>query len=304
MDTTRGAQRRTRCATTAVVAVALALTGCQTLRDGEAGSQPDDGVPSDVGESVPLLQVERSGGSVTPGDDFAAVPELTVYHDGRAIMHGPRVLIYPGPVLPNLLVATLDDADLAALVDAARDAGLLGETPSYGTPPAADYPTTFVTLTVDGREYRHVAEALGVMEGEHGGADEGIAADEPMPGVSDDERAARIALADFIATTSELVGAVGGHEGYVIEALGIMATPFEDDGGAVDGLEQGVAPWPVDVALAEAAECALVDGEAATALVSALAGANIETRFEQDGAVYTVAMRSLLPHELGCADLV
>ena len=58
----------------------------------------------------------------------------------------------------------LADDDVAALVDAARESGLLDPPPDYGHPPVADVPTTYVTLQVDGRRYRHAAEALGLAQ--------------------------------------------------------------------------------------------------------------------------------------------
>ena len=53
-----------------------------------------------------------------------------MYDDGRAIVRGPQIAIYPAPVLPNLQVEQLSAADLDALVDAARDAGLLATPPT------------------------------------------------------------------------------------------------------------------------------------------------------------------------------
>ncbi len=73
--------------------------------------------------------------------------------------------------------------------------------------------------------------------------------------------------------------------------------------GAVGGLAAQVLPWPLDLALADAAECTVVDGDAAQTLLKALAGANTATLFEQDGVTYSVFFRPLLPHESGCEGL-
>ena len=62
-------------------------------------------------------------------------------------------------------------------------------------------------------------------------------------------------------------------------------------------------PWPLDVPLADATECTVVDGEAAQTLQGTLAGANGATQFEQDGVTYNVWFRPLLPHESTCDGL-
>jgi hypothetical protein len=289
---------------TAAAALALALTGCQSY--GSPVDKPDDAVPgggTDAADGAPLLQIEISGGFVMWGYDFSRVPELTVYADGRAIVQGPQILIYPGPALPNLQVEQLSEADIDALITAARDGGLLAEPPVYGQPPVADVPTTFVRLTVDGQTYEHAANALGFLGGEGTMGDGGLA---DGSGLTEDELADRIALATFVQTANELVGATGNGEAYEITGFGVMAQPApEGSGTTVDGLEVQVLPWPVEgVALADAAECVAVDGDGAATLLATLADANTLTTFEQDGVAYNVWFRPLLPHETGCAGLV
>ncbi len=166
VGSTPGAAGRGAARGISAVALALTLAGCQSLGDGVA-DPPDDPTPGESpDDAVVLLQIEVSGGFVMMGYDFSRVPELTVYADGRAIVQGPQIAIYPGPVLPNLQVEPLSEADVAALIAAARDAGLLAEAPNYGQPWITDVPTTFVRLTVDGRTYEHAAYALGFFEGE------------------------------------------------------------------------------------------------------------------------------------------
>ena len=304
-------RRRGRRATTgprlglAAVAMALALAGCQSLGNAP-GDTPDAVVPGGAPDAgAPLLQIEVSGGFVMMGYDFSRVPELTVYADGRAIVQGPQIAIYPAPALPNLQVEQLSEADVEALVAAARDAGLLAEPPVYGQPPIADAPSTFVRLTVDGRTYEHAANALGLVDGE-GTTGEGAvgAGGSGGSGMTEDERAARVALAGFVATANELVGATGNGESYEITGFGVFAQPVPDGAGTTaDGLEIQVLPWPIDLALADAARCTVVDGEAAQTLLATLAGASSVTQFEQDGVTYNVWFRPLLPHESGCEGL-
>jgi hypothetical protein len=293
----------------AAVVLALALAGCQSY--GSSVDEPDDVAPgggtpgggTDVAAGAPLLQIEISGGFVMWGYDFSRVPEVTVYADGRAIVQGPITADYPGRALPNLQVEQLSEADLDALVAAARDAGLLAEPPVYGQPPIADAPSTFVRLTVDGQTYEHSANALGLVDGESTMGDGAVGAGDSW--MTEDEAADRAALAAFVATANELVGATGNGDAYEITGFGVMAEPApEGSGTTADGFEVQVLPWPVaGVALADAAECVAVDGDEAATLVAALADANALTMFEQDGVTYTAWFRPLLPHESGCDGL-
>lgn len=292
---------------TAAAVLALALTGCQSYGDANGdgpGDDPDDVVPGGgADDGAPVLQIEISGGFVMMGWDFSRVPELTVYADGRAIVQGPQIEIYPAPALPNLQVEQLSEADVEALIDAARDAGLLAEPPVYGQPPVADVPTTFVRLTVDGQTYEHAANALGFLEGEGTMGDDGLADGSAL---TEDELADRVALATFVQTANELVGANGNGEAYPITGFGLFAQPLPAGDGAVvdEGVEIQVLPWPLDgVALADATECVAVVGDDGATLRETLAGANALTQFEQDGVTYNVWFRPLLPHEAGCDGL-
>ena len=302
-----------------VTALALTLAGCASLGGDSGDGDLLGGSGSDDETGAPVLQVVLAGGFVPMGYDFARVPELTVYGDGRAITHGPQIEIWPAPALPNLLVTELTDEDVAALVESAREAGLLGDVPEYGQPPVADAPTTTVTVTVDGMTYVHAANALGFGDGTGdagvAAGDEGVAADDGMSGLTDDERTARVALAEFVAGAHELVGTAGSGDPYEITAFGVFARPavgttVPDDTlaapepGVEPELERQVLTWPLDVALAGEGECLAVDGEDARTLRDTLLQANAATAFEQDGVRYDAFFRPLLPHEDGCDDLV
>lgn len=299
----------------------LALAGCQTGQadDGDAGAGDGDGgdvsdggvgdggdLPEITGDgSTLVLQVHSAGGFVPWGYDFASVPSLSVYADGTAIVHGPTTLEYPGKALPNLQVVHLPDGALTELVAAAADADLLAPAPDYGMPNVTDLPTTRVTIVVGGETFEHAAYALGA------GPDENAAGDEGMfgggdSGLTDEQSAARVTLAQLVQRVNELVGATGAEGSYPVSALGVMAMPV-DPAAQVDAavIEPAVVPWPVaTVPLAGAGECAVVEGADAEALLATLADANQLTQFEQDGAVYQAWFRPLLPHETGCADLV
>jgi hypothetical protein len=290
------------------------------------GGGEEDGLVRGVEPDAPLLQVRSAGGFVMPGYDFAAVPTLTVYEDGRAITQGPQIMIFPGPLLPNLLVADLTDDDVAAIVEAARDAGLLAEAPDYGQPPVADVPTTYVTITVDGETYVHAANALGMgdgtdagpaedvvggeagaADGSDGGTDDGTGGSDEFGqpqdiGLTPEQVAARTALNDFLAEVNAIVP-VGDGEPYEITAFAVSGRPAEGGAPADPGIEIQVVPWPLGTpALADLEGCVVVDGDDTATLLETLREANQLTQFEEDGTTYEVWFRPLLPHESECPD--
>lgn len=313
--TGRRTVRRSALLGAAAGVLVLALAGCQTGSSddgGDAGAGGEDDV-SDTGDlpeiggdgSTLVLQVHSAGGFVPWGYDFAAVPSLNVYADGTAIVLGPTTLEYPGKALPNLQVVQLPDGALEEIVAAASDADLLAPGPDYGMPNVTDLPTTTVTIVVGGQTYEHAAYALGAGPGENAPEDEGMFGGGDS-GLTEEQSAARVALARFVQQANEAVGGAGATESYAISALAVLAMAVgpEADSG-VEGIEIQVLPWPVPgTALSGAGQCALVEGADAQTLLTTLADANQLTQFEQDGVTYQTWFRPLLPHETGCADLV
>lgn len=334
----RAARRRHPVVAVAAAAVLAVLTGCAEL-DGprSAGSPgPTDDSTDDPGHpDLPLLQVQVRGGFLPMGWEFATVPEPTVYADGRAVTHGPQIAIYPPPALPHLVERDLGDPGVDALVAAAREAGLLDEVaPEYGRPNVADAGTTVVTLHVDGRTHAHAAEALSVVDGIDGidGWDPGPGAEvtelPPQPpeapspenaaawGLTEEHLRARAVLAMFLIRAREVVAAAPEAGPYVVERFAVMARPATpepgtDDAAVEDGaagsspaaddeLPRQVLAWPIEVALADAHDCLVVDGEDARVLREALTGVGFTARFEQAGVRYDAWFRPLLPHEDGC----
>ncbi|MBO1753147.1 hypothetical protein J4G33_15155 [Actinotalea sp. BY-33] len=313
MRTTRGTGRAAwRNAVLGVLMIGLA--GCMTpAGDGATPAEPggaDEPTEEAAVTGLPLLQVRQSGGFVLAGTDFRTVPEVTVYADGQVISHGPQLLVYPPPALPNLLTHELTAEDVAAVVAAAREAGLLEEAPDYGQPPIADVPATVVELHVDGETVRHEVQALGVEEGPDGtapGADPDAAGGASGDlGLTQEQVTARARLSEFLTTAREItgVGEAGEETSYEITAFAVMARPAVP-APAEDGLEPGVFPWPLtELALAELEECTSVTGDQAVTLREALTDAATTSLVEQDGALYELWPRPLLPHEEGCEDLL
>lgn len=297
-----GQARRTYASVALTAALALTLGACASLSSpgagdegaADPGAQPEqDVVPDEASQDAPfLLQVKHVGGFVPMGWDFASVPQLTIYPDGLAVVTGPTTMEYPGRFLPNLLTYQLTEDQVAALVAAAEEAGLLAEAPDYGFPPVADAGATVVTLQVDGATYVHQAEALEVLLGDAlGGGDSGL----PEEAV-----AARQALGDFIAEAQAAVEAAGTPEPYQTDSYAYLATevpPLTQEDG-MDVLPT-VHAWPLAEPLAETA-CTVVEGADADTLGAVLEEARQNDRFEQDGTQFEVHVRPMLPGDPGC----
>lgn len=291
--------RRTYASTATAAALALILTACASLGSagsGGAGDQPEpttEPVPTEAGEGF-WLQIAHVGGFMPMGWDFSNVPQITIYPDGLAVTHGPQTMEYPGRFLPHLLTHELSDEELAGLVTAARDAGLLEDAPDYGMPPVADAGATVLTIRVDGETYVHQAEALEIM------LDPGFGQDGEAMGLTADAVAARETLAAFIDTTRAAVDGAqetGTYEPGSYAYLAVEVPPLTE----ADGMDvmPTVHPWPLAEPLAETA-CTVVEGADAQTLGAALQEARQNDRFEQGGTQFQVFVRPLLPGEDGC----
>jgi hypothetical protein len=237
-----------------------------------------------------VLQVEVGGGFVPVDAVFTNLPVVSIYGDGSVITSGPQIAIYPGPVVPNLLVRKLDAQGMETVLTAAHDAGLLAPPINYGMPPIADAPSTSVTINVNDTSYTQGANALGMEE---------------TSGLTAAQVDARTTLSTFVASMTDLetlVGAdhIGPEQPYVVTGWRLRAT-------VADQLPTGdpaptVSPWPItSLPLASIGECAAVTEPATVAQVTdTMTKANQLTFFTDAGRTYQVLVRPLLPDETGC----
>jgi hypothetical protein len=199
-------------------------------------------------------------------------------------------MIYPGPVVPNLLVRRLDAQGMEKVLTAAKEAGILTEPIDYGQPPVADVPDTVVIVNVNDQSYTQGANALG---GDFG-------TDNLTPAQID----ARAKLAKFVDSMSNLealVGAdhIGPEQPYTINGWRMRAT-------VADQLPTGepaptVVPWPVtSLPLASIGECTAATGDVGAQVTDTMTAANQLTFFTDAGKTYQVLARPLLPDETGC----
>ena len=270
-----------------VLAAVLGLAACgkQTVTTGGGTSATYSTSPSSL-----IVRVELTGGFVPVETIFTNLPVVSIYGDGSVITSGPQIMIYPGPVVPNLLVRKLDQSGMQAVLTAAEEAGILTEPIDYGQPPVADVPDTVTTVNVNDKSYTQGANALG---GDFG-----------TDNLTRAQIEAREKLSKFVDSMSNLealVGAdhIGPEQPYAITGWRLRAT-------VADQLPAGepaptLVPWPVtSLPLASVGKCSASTGDVAAQVTDTMTKANQLTYFTDVGKTYQVLVRPLLPDETGC----
>ena len=279
----------------ALAVVALLTAACGRLNDDGPGSG-EDRITHPTGANNLVIRIDVGGGFVPVEYNLAAIPGVSIYGDGRMIVTGPVIEIYPGPALPNLQVTQLSEDALQAILRAADDAGLLDGNASYDYPCVTDLPTTTFTVVAEGRTNVVTAYALGLDDG--AGACEGVDSD------------ARAALAAFQSRFGDLrnlvpEGSIGAEEPYVPTEMRVFVLPYRGE----PELPQQPVEWPVTGPLdsfgaptdvPEGSRCGVVSGEDLTGLLAAATSANQLTPWTSDGTEHALILRPLLPDEHGC----
>lgn len=273
---------------TAVVGAFL-LAACGPNAGGAGGG----GISHPTGSDELVLRWEYAGGFVPVEYMLGRIPSWSLYGDGRVIVEGPQIEIYPGPALPNLLAFRLTEEAVQAILAAARDAGLMEGDARYPQPCVADAPTTVFTVTAEGRTSVVSAEALDF--------------DTSCPGADEEARAA---LAGFQRKLGDLAswlpeGSIGAEEPYVAAEIRLFVLPYQ----AQPDLPQEPMLWPLEAPLRsfgepfpslEGARCGVVSGNDLEELRPLFERANQLTPWESDGESYRLILRPLLPDEHGC----
>lgn len=273
-----------------VAAAALVATACSTSGGGGGTATPSSGL---------VARVAYSGGFIMPIYQYLRIPVVSVYGDGRVIVEGPQIEIYPGPFLPAILQYQLPDGAVARLLADAETAGLTDEDVYYPATMVADAPDTVITIKVDGRTVVSSFNALGADEG-----------------ASPEEKAERQAALDFVngLHVADLTygPAVGSTDDFVPDAIRLYVqdgAPMNED----PGLVQQPVEWPLETALATfgaavndsvlpGVRCGIVSGADLTTLWPTLQAANQLTPWQSDGGEYTLMVRLVLPDEPATCD--
>ncbi|HJS27894.1 MAG TPA: hypothetical protein VJ913_12295 [Actinomycetota bacterium] len=288
----------------ALLALMFVLVACGRLSD-DGGSTGGDGtggtgstgIEHPTGADEVVLRVEYTGGFVPVDYTLRSIPSWTLYGDGRIVMQAPQIEIYPPPALPGLTATPIAEDGVQAILEAARDAGLMDGDASYGNDCIADAATTVFTTNANGSTSVVSAYALDV--GEPAGTCGGEA--------DADERAA---LAEFQMLLGDLSswlpeGSVGQEQPLDPTELRVYSQPYR---GQPDPPQEEVA-WPLGEPLGSFGDpvedhgapvrCGVVNGEDLSTVLPVAGAANEITPWTSDG-VYQLIFRPLLPDESGC----
>ncbi len=239
------------------------------------------------------------GGFVAIESNLRAVPGFSLFGDGRLIVEGPVIEIYPGPAMPNLQVSRLTEEAVQAILAEAEKAGLLGEDASYDYPCVADLPTTTFTVVSEGQTHTVTAYALGFEEGTTAAC-----------GDAEIDVEARAKLLDFSRKLGDLQswlpeGSFSAEEQYTPTEMRVYVRPYVGN----PELEQAAVPWPLEGSLADFGKpdgnldetrCGVVSGADLETLLPEAYAANELTPWTSDGANYALIFRPLLPDEHTC----
>jgi hypothetical protein len=279
---------------------ALILSACGRLNDdGPGPGGGPAGIDHPTGPDDLVLRMAIGGGFVPIEYNLRALPGISLFGDGRLIVEGPVIEIYPGPAMPNLQVSRLTEEAVQAILEEARAAGLLGEDASYDYGCIADAPTTTFTVVADGGTHTVSAYALGFEQGTTGGC-----------GGAPVDTEARAKLFAFSTRLGDLrswlpEGSIGAEEQYTPDEIRVYVRPYV----GTPELEQQPVDWPFAGPLSsfgkpdgnlDETRCGVVSGTDLELLLPEAYAANELTPWTSDGADYGLIFRPLLPDEHAC----
>jgi hypothetical protein len=288
----------------AIAAVAVLASACGGLGSDDPGSGGATGASGTTGIEHPtgandlILGVTYEGGFVAYEYTLGTTPFWSLFGDGTLIVPGPQIEIYPGPALPNLTATPVSEDGIQAILQAARDAGLMDGDQNYGDMCIADAANTVFTTTADGSTSVVTAYALDVGEptGTCGGGK---------------DAEARAKLVAFQAKLTDLAswlpaGSLGTEAPYDPTEMRVYVLPYQGD----PELPQDPIAWPLATSLDGFGEeianapsetrCGVVSGEDLATLLAAAQDANALTPWTSGGTEYHLIFRPLLPDEHTC----
>jgi hypothetical protein len=279
-----------------LAAVVMVVSACGSI---VSPAPSPSGGPAGAGGLI--FRVAYVGGFVAPNASRTQLPLVSVYDDGRIITEGATPAVYPGPLLPSLVVRNVGASVAAAILKAAVDAGLAGADATYPPAPPPDAPMTVITVIHDGQRTVSTFGLLSPYSFQPG------AGGSPLGPATERIRAASAALIARLMGSDTFGGPSGPTGAYVAGGYQLFVTP----GGPTPADPQLARP-PVDWPLAEpldsfgqpdplggtGARTGNVIGPDSATLGPILAAATQITPFSSGGKLWTVVVRPLLPDEV------
>jgi hypothetical protein len=197
-----------------------------------------------------------------------------VISDGQLVTSGPITMIYPGPLLPNLIGRTITPAGVDRIFEAAHAAGLLTGPTDLTGGIAPGGMTAHLLFLLDGQEREVIGDPNKVMVC--------IAAPCVPPAGSPEAFGQFWSQANDVAALAQ--SELGPEQPYQATRIAVLVTdPPKDDGG----LKPGLAQWPLTTPLREFGSpfgagtdrCGVVQGADLARLVPAVRQANALTQW-------------------------
>lgn len=278
---------------------ALALSLLAACASGPGGSTGPIDHPA--GDDL-VLRVEYGGGMIR---DFflTGFPAFTLTGDGRVIVPGAQIDIFPGPALPSVNVRRLSEQGIQAILKEVARTGLFRKSVDLQAAQnfVADAGDTIFSLHAAGKDVTIKVYGLGTF-------------DTPgnYPGVSEDEMAAYQSLSRLFQQLGNLDATLPasswvdeGWQPFQPEALRLLVRNADTDPPDETGIGNVLVDWPVDSDPATFGDptpdgsqrCGVVSGQDADDWYAALSNANQLIRFVKGDHRYQVTVRFQLPDE-------
>lgn len=223
-----------------------------------------------------------------PWVTLSSYPSVVLYGDGRLIMQGPQIELYPGPALPNLQLTHLTQAGVAQILVWAEEAGLHGPDRQLGPLILDAGFTLFTVVSRDGTHRTSVTD---------------LSASDPEIGAVSQFQDVMLNLRAWLADDI-----VGDDVAYVFDGLQIVSNTA-DPANMPDPQLSSTMDWPLDQSLATLGvpisdpsgyRCSVIEGEDLQTLMPLLAQSNELTLWQSEDEKYQLDLRPLLPDEQGC----
>jgi hypothetical protein len=280
----------------ATVALSILLSACAAGPGSSTGQ-----IAHPAGDDL-VLRVEYGGGMI---QDFflTGFPPFTMTGDGRVIVPGAQIELFPGPALPAVNVRKLTEEGIQAVLKEVARTGLFSSSVEFRGAQnfVADAGDTIFTLHAAGKDVTITVYGLGTLDPAGN-----------YPGISEAEFAAHRMLSHLLEELSNLDPQLpasawtdAAWHPYQPEALRLLVRNADADPPDENGIGNALLDWPVDsdpatfgdVTAGGDRRCGVVTGQEADNWYVALGEANQLTRFVKDGHRYEVTVRFQLPDE-------
>lgn len=277
-----------------VTAVSLLLAACSASPGGSptptgspnATPSPSNSTAPSPNANVAIVKIFQTGGMPPPWETLRWYPSVALYADGRLILEGAQVEMYPGPALPSLFVTRLSQTGIDQVLQWAVDAGLTGPDRQLGEPILDSAVTVFTVAGPTGTHATTVTNLAG------SGADIG----------------ALNQFRDLMTNVRQWLPAedvLGEDVQYVAERLRVISFPAQP----IDPAMATTLDWPLDEPLSSLGlsygepdeyRCAEVAGDHLATLMPLLQQSNELTLWRSDEELYQLYLHPLLPDEEAC----